>query len=142
MNVLQGIRRAYEDYNVQYMYSPAFVYMNRKTFCALKAESNVPEDYEKRFIPQVFGMTIVNKEELPDGVVVVGGIIRDCRTDDDTGLAPVYLKKENYWVCGNCLNRITWAHSDTQNHGKPLQKWAYCKNCGKRVDWDGIKGRT
>ena len=136
MNVLQGIRQAANDYYAQNFHTADVVYMNRKMFFVLKAESGVPEDYEKRFIPKVFGMTIVNNEELPDGVVVVGGVVHDCRTDDETGVKPKYSKETNIWYCGHCDTRITWSYSGAQKHGEPLYKWTYCKNCGKRVDWN------
>ena len=141
MNILHGIRQAVVDYARKNLNSPGYVYMNSKMYFALKAESGVPSDYEKRCVPQVDGMVIVINDELPNGVVVVGGIVHDCRTDDDTGVKPKYSKETNIWYCGHCDTRITWSFHG-QNHGEPLYKWAYCKNCGKRIDWDCVKGRT
>ena len=69
---------AVEDYYKQYLDSPQVAYMSAFTLDALKME------YAKYMnvcvmggADKIFGMKIVEKDYLPMGVVVVGGVLCD-----------------------------------------------------------------
>lgn len=77
MKATQEVFKAVEEYNRIYLDMPQTVYIPPKTLEIIKDECGVYFRPPAGTKAEIYGMTIVEEQRLPDGLIVVGGVLRD-----------------------------------------------------------------
>ena len=76
MKATQQVFKAVEDYENKYHDMPQTIYIHPLTLDVIKEECGAYFRPPAGTKAQIYGMDIVEEPLLPDGVVVVGGVLR------------------------------------------------------------------